>query len=176
MEILSNEKLRLHRVPNGSLTLWWLGQAGFVIKSPGGKLVVVDPYLTNSCKAIGKQFGFNMDRLVPPPRAPAEMVGFDLYAMTHSHGDHLDPETLAGYRAAGGAGPYLAPAETVEKLRQLGVPPGEIILTCGRLLRCRWGATTSRTSGILWASRTGRRCTSREARAVTTCWLPPPLR
>jgi len=64
-----------------------------------------------------------------PPLAPAEMVGFDLYAMTHSHGDHLDPETLAGYRAAGGAGPYLAPAETVEKLRQLGVPPGEIILT-----------------------------------------------
>ena len=39
------------------------------------------------------------------------------------------PETLAGYRAAGGTGPYLAPAETAEKLRQLGVPADEIQVT-----------------------------------------------
>ena len=43
METLSAEQLRAHRVPPGSLTLWWLGQAGFVIKSPAGKLVVIDP-------------------------------------------------------------------------------------------------------------------------------------
>ena len=129
MEMLSAEKLRSHCVPRGSLTLWWLGQAGFVVKSPAGKLVVVDPYLTNSAKAVGKEHGFNLDRLVPPPLAPPELVGVDLYAMTHSHGDHLDPESLAGYRAAGGAGPFLAPAETAERLRQLGVPEDEILMT-----------------------------------------------
>jgi L-ascorbate 6-phosphate lactonase len=129
MEMLSPDKLRSHRVPQGSLTLWWLGQAGFVVKSPAGKLVVIDPYLSNSAKAVGEQHGFNLDRLVPPPLAPPELVGVDLYAMTHSHGDHLDPETLAGYRAAGGAGPFLAPAETAEKLRQLGVPADEILMT-----------------------------------------------
>ncbi len=129
METLSAEKLRDFQVPQGSLTMWWLGQAGFVFKSPGGKIVVIDPYLTNSVKALGEEHGFNMDRLVPPPMQPKELVGVDLYAMTHSHGDHLDPETVAGYRAAGGAGPYLAPAETVEKLQQLGIPPDEIIMT-----------------------------------------------
>ena len=129
METLSAEKLRAHRVPQGSLTLWWLGQAGFVIKSPAGKIVALDPYLTNSVKALGDQYGYNLDRLVPPPLSPAEMAGIDLYAMTHSHGDHLDPETLAGYRAAGGSGPYLAPAETVEKLESLGVPPEQIVMT-----------------------------------------------
>ncbi len=129
METLSAEKLRDFQVPQGSLTIWWLGQAGFVFKSPGGKIVVIDPYLTNSVKALGEEHGFNMDRLVPPPMQPKELVGVDLYAMTHSHGDHLDPETVAGYRAAGGTGPYLAPAETVEKLQQLGIPPDEIIMT-----------------------------------------------
>ena len=118
-----------HRVPAGKMTLWWLGQIGVIVKSPQGRIVAVDPYLTNSCKAVGEQFGFDMDRMVPPPLEPADLVGIDLYALTHSHGDHLDPETLAGYRAAGGTGPYLAPAETVEKLRQLGVPAGQIEMT-----------------------------------------------
>lgn len=118
-----------HVVPDGSITLWWLGQSGVVIKTPGGKIAAIDPYLTNSCKATGEQFGFDMDRLVPPPLVPADLVGFDLYAVTHSHPDHLDPETLAGYRAAGGTGPYVAPPETVEKLQELGVPADQVIMT-----------------------------------------------
>jgi L-ascorbate 6-phosphate lactonase len=129
MPPLSVESLRTHRVPPGSITLWWLGQAGFVVKSPAGKLVVIDPYLSNSAKPIGEQVGLNLDRMVPPPLEPRDLVGVDLYAMTHSHSDHLDPETLAGYRAAGGAGPLLAPAETVEKLRELGVPAAQILMT-----------------------------------------------
>jgi len=129
MKMVSVEELRSQRVPQGSLTLWWLGQTGFLIKSPEGKIVVVDPYLSNSAKALGEQNGLNLDRLVPPPLSPADMVGVDLYAVTHSHIDHLDPETLAGYRSAGGAGPYLAPAETVEKLRELGVPDDQVVMT-----------------------------------------------
>ncbi len=129
MQPITREQLRTWTVPPRAITLWWLGQSGFLIKSPQGKLIAVDPYLTNSCKAIGDEFGFNMDRMVPPPLPPTDLVDVDLYAMTHSHGDHLDPETLAGYRAAGGEGPYLVPAETVEKLKQLGVPDDQIVMT-----------------------------------------------
>lgn len=129
MHTLSPEQLRSHSVPAGSLTLWWLGQTGFILKSPAGVLVAVDPYLTNSCKAIGESVGVDMDRMVPPPLPPTGLLGIDLYAITHSHGDHLDPETLAGYRAAGGTGPFLAPAETVEKLQELGVPADRIHMT-----------------------------------------------
>ncbi len=116
-------------VPRGSITLWWLGQAGLMVKSPAGTLVVFDPYLSNSCKALGEQLGFNMDRMVPPPLAPEELVGVDLYALTHSHPDHLDGATLAAYRAGGGMGPYLAPPEAANKLRELGVPPDQIQTT-----------------------------------------------
>jgi len=139
--MLFAENLRAYRVPDRSLTLWWLGQAGFVIKSPAGKVVVIDPYLSNACKAIGEQLGLDLDRCVPPLLSPEEMVGVDLYAITHSHEDHLDRETLARYRAAGGRGPYLAPAETAEKLEASGVPTDQIIMT--------WPNKTH-TLGDLW--------------------------
>lgn len=129
MQLIRPKELRQTTVPPRSIALWWLGQTGFLFKSPGGVLLAVDPYLTNSCKAIGELSGFDMDRLVPPPLSPEELVGIDLYAITHSHQDHLDPETLRGYRAAGGAGPYLAPAETCEKLRSLGVSNEQIVMT-----------------------------------------------
>ena len=33
-------QLREHRVPAGSLAVWWLGQAGFLLKSPGGVIAL----------------------------------------------------------------------------------------------------------------------------------------
>lgn len=142
-----NLRAQIHSypVPTGHLAIWWLGQAGFFVKSPAGQLLVIDPYLTNSCKALGEQFGFNMDRMVPPPLAPADLLGVDLYLMTHSHQDHLDPETIAGYRAAGGAGPFYAPAETVEKLRMLGIPADQLILTWPNKVQA-FGDLTVRTA------------------------------
>jgi L-ascorbate 6-phosphate lactonase len=128
MTMLTMQTLQQFAVPAHSLTLWWLGQSGFIIKSPGGKLVVIDPYLSNSCKAVGEKYGFDMDRLIPPPLAPADLVGIDAYVMTHSHEDHLDPETLEPYRAAGGTGPYVAPPETVEKLHSMGIAGSQTVM------------------------------------------------
>jgi len=123
------DAIREYTVPSGSVALWWLGQAGFVFKSPGGKTVVVDPYLTNSCMEPGAQAGFDVDRLVPPPIEPEELAAFDAYLVTHSHQDHLDPETLSRYREAGGRGLYIAPADACEKLDAWGVPEGERQMT-----------------------------------------------
>ena len=128
MTKLTMAAIRGHQTPARAVTLWWLGQASFLIRSPAGKVLALDPYLSNSCKAIGDQFGFDMDRQIPPPIAAPDLAGIDAYLLTHSHQDHLDPETLAGYRGAGGRGPYLAPAEAWEKLHALGVPAGETTL------------------------------------------------
>ncbi|MBI2929315.1 MAG: MBL fold metallo-hydrolase [Verrucomicrobia bacterium] len=128
MATLTLKQIKQHSTKPGCITLWWLGQAGFIFKSPAGKIVALDPYLTNSCKALGEEFGFNMDRQVPPPMQPADLLGIDLYVITHSHRDHLDPETIAGYRAAGGRALYLAPAEAIEALHRLGIPPGETVM------------------------------------------------
>ena len=126
MKQLKMKQIKAYNVPRNSITLWWLGQAGFIIKSPDGVVLTLDPYLSNSCKVIGDEAGFDMDRQLPPPLDAAELVGVDGYLMTHTHQDHCDPETIEAYRRAGGQGPYVAPAETVEKLKGLGVPEREL--------------------------------------------------
>lgn len=113
-------------MPAKSVALWWLGQSSFILKSPGGKVLAMDPYLSNACKAVGAKSGIDMDRMIPAPLAPRELVGIDAYLLTHGHEDHLDPDTLKPYREAGGHGPFVAPPETAEKLQRLGVPEAEI--------------------------------------------------
>ena len=129
MPKLTLAEIRDHAVTAGSIAIWWLGQAGFLFKSPGGTIVALDPYLSNSCKEIGDEHGFDMDRQVPAPIAPVELVGVDLYVLTHSHQDHFDPETIGPYREAGGSGPFLAPAETVEKLLAMGVAESDVVMS-----------------------------------------------
>ena len=129
MSELNLDQLRDHPTPPGSLTVWWLGQSGYFLKSPQGTLVVIDPYFSNLCKADGERYGMNADRQIPAPMRAEELVGVDLYVLTHSHLDHMDPETIRRYREAGGRGPYLAPPETWQRLQeQFGIPSDEITM------------------------------------------------
>jgi len=75
-------------VPEGSVRLWWLSQAGFAFKTPAGKVVYLDPSLSD---ALERLYGFK--RICSPPIA-AEDVRADLVILTHEHADHLDPDAL----------------------------------------------------------------------------------
>jgi L-ascorbate 6-phosphate lactonase len=91
------ESVRSFKVDKGTAAIWWLGQMGFLVKTPAGTLFSVDAYLTNSCKKIGDQLGLNMDRRVPIFIEPEELE-VDHFLCTHSHQDHADPETISRVR------------------------------------------------------------------------------
>ncbi|MFH0964439.1 MAG: MBL fold metallo-hydrolase [Planctomycetota bacterium] len=114
-------------VPDRAIAIWWLGQSTFVFKSPCGTIAVLDPYLTDACD--NSTVDIMCKRNFPSPLEPEDLVGIDLYFVTHSHRDHLDNQTLARYRNAGGKGPYLAPADAYKKLLSLGVPKEEAVMT-----------------------------------------------
>jgi len=116
-------------VPEGSIAIAWLGQAGFVLKSPNGCFIALDPYLSNSCKAVGESIGVNMDRMIPPPLDPGDLVKYDALLFTHSHQDHVDPETVQPYLEAGGDSMIIASHEAADRLSSLGVPPAKINIT-----------------------------------------------
>lgn len=121
------QRIRECVIPPGHMGLWWLGQAGFILKSPR-VTIAIDPYLTNSCHENAVSSAVNVDRLFPVPIAPSRLQ-VDAIAFTHSHQDHCDPQTIAAYRSAGGKGPFVATGETMDKLAAMGVPNSEILLT-----------------------------------------------
>jgi glyoxylase-like metal-dependent hydrolase (beta-lactamase superfamily II) len=61
----------------GKTEVLWLGQAATRITTPGGKVIVIDPWLTGNPKT-------------PPAFKQLSALGkVDMILLTHAHGDHL---------------------------------------------------------------------------------------
>ncbi|MGA2069114.1 MAG: MBL fold metallo-hydrolase [Thermoguttaceae bacterium] len=104
-------------VPDASLRMWWLGQAGFAFKTPSGQIVYTDPYLSD---AVERLHGFK--RLSLPPIA-ADEVRADLVVLTHEHTDHLDPDATAIITRRNPQCRFAGPVGCMEGLGQAGVAP-----------------------------------------------------
>ena len=83
MESFASQITGFH-VPQGKLGVFFLGQAGFVFKTDQGKLIAVDPYLSDCCN---RYFGFR--RMIAKLLQPYDLI-FDLLLATHAHYDHFD--------------------------------------------------------------------------------------
>ncbi len=97
---------------SGKVQLLWLGQSAFRITTPGGKVIVIDPYLTNN------------------PTTPAayknlDALGkIDLILVSHAHYDHFeDAPTLARKHDV----PMYGPAGLNQALLTLGVLPLRLV-------------------------------------------------
>ena len=104
-------------VSSGSLGLWWLGQAGFVFKTPAGKILYLDPYLSDAVERL-----HNFKRLSLAP-ITADEVRADLIVLTHEHADHLDPDALPIIARDNPACRFAAPSGCAQGLAEAGVLP-----------------------------------------------------
>jgi L-ascorbate 6-phosphate lactonase len=78
-------------VSPGTAACVWLGQGGYLFKSPQGVTVMVDPYLSDYAEAI-----WGVTRAIPPVIDP-ERFAPDVFLTTHWHEDHLDAPTVRHY-------------------------------------------------------------------------------
>ena len=99
-------------VASGKTELLWLGQAGFKIQTPGGKTIVIDPWITGGPKAPAAF------------KADLSAVGkVDMLLVTHAHVDHLgDAPVLAKMNNA----ILYGPADMVTPLITLGLLPANL--------------------------------------------------
>ena len=81
------------QVEPGSLAIFWLAQAGFVYKTPGGTIVYVDAYLSDCVHRLLGDIEYGFKRVMPAPLDPEE-VEADLVVCTHSHADHFDYDAI----------------------------------------------------------------------------------
>ncbi len=87
------QKIKETRVAPGSLAIFWIAQAGFVFKSPGGAVLYIDPYLSNSVNRLLPQVGYGFKRIMGTP-IESEEVEADFVAITHLHEDHYDQDAI----------------------------------------------------------------------------------
>jgi L-ascorbate metabolism protein UlaG (beta-lactamase superfamily) len=96
----------------GKTEILWLGQAGFRIKSPGGKIIVIDPWITGGPKTPA-MYKNDLAALGP----------VDLLLVTHAHVDHIgDAPDLAKMHKT----QLYGPADMITPLITLGVMPAEL--------------------------------------------------
>ena len=96
----------------GKTELLWLGQASFRITSPGGKTIVIDPWLTGGPKTPA------------PYKTDLSALGkVDLLLVTHAHVDHIgDAPAIAKLNNT----VLFGPADMVTPLITLGVLPANL--------------------------------------------------
>lgn len=97
----------------GKTEMLWFGQAGFRIKTPGGKTIVIDPWLSAGPKTP------------EPYKSDLAAVGkVDVLLVTHGHGDHLgDAPALAKLNNA----VLFGPGDMMTTLNTLGVLPPNLV-------------------------------------------------
>lgn len=90
------------------IKLWWLGQAGFAIRSQE-TLVLIDPYLSDSLadKYLGRELPHK--RMMALPVKPQEIKGVTAVLCSHGHSDHMDPRTLPALLAVNPKCTFIVP-------------------------------------------------------------------
>ena len=96
----------------GKTELLWLGQASFRIKTPGGKTIVIDPWITGGPKTPA-----------PYKTDLAALGKVDVLLVTHAHVDHIgDAPALAKLNNT----KLYGPADMVTPLITLGLLPADL--------------------------------------------------
>ena len=96
----------------GKTELYWFGQAGFKIKTPGGKTIVIDPWLTGGPKTPA------------PYKTDISALGkVDLLLVTHAHVDHIgDAPAIAKAQNT----VLYGPADMITPMITLGILPANL--------------------------------------------------
>lgn len=117
------QQIREFPVAKNSVAMWWLGQSGYIFKSPEGTLASTDLYLTDSCKALSTDL--DLSRRVPVMIEP-EDLDIDIFACTHNHQDHTDPETIKRLRNRDTTH-FIGPHPSCAVYKSEGIESGRIV-------------------------------------------------
>ncbi|MEO0475307.1 MAG: MBL fold metallo-hydrolase [Planctomycetota bacterium] len=84
---------------SAGFAVWWLGQSGFLIRTPNGVLLF-DPYLSDSLTQKYAETSKPHVRLSELVVEPGLLDMVDIVTSSHNHTDHLDAFTLNPLREA----------------------------------------------------------------------------
>jgi L-ascorbate metabolism protein UlaG (beta-lactamase superfamily) len=106
--------------------LYWLGQAGFLVRSPGLSFVI-DAYLSDQLAEKYHGGVFSHARLMAPPITVAELPSLDFVFCTHHHGDHLDIPTIREIARKFSHTRFIVPAASEPEIANVGLRKERIV-------------------------------------------------
>ena len=119
---------------SGTLSVWWLGQSGFLIKSPAG-LLAIDLYLSEHLTTKYEATDRPHVRMTRAPLRGGDLRQVDLVLASHKHSDHLDPGTLPALMTASSGAILALPEAILDHAIGLGLPADRVVgLDTGRAL------------------------------------------
>ena len=146
-------KMMATPVKEGEVGVFFLGQAGFVLKTASGELIAIDPYLSDCCE---RYFGFK--RLMPHILGADEVI-FDYVVASHAHFDHFDPDSVP-MLLGNGKTKFVGAKDTAAECERLGIKDNLTFLSVGdqvrmgeatlTAVRCDHGADTPHALGLLF--------------------------
>jgi L-ascorbate 6-phosphate lactonase len=108
---------RLLEVPldTGRVALSWLGQAGFILRTPSA-VALIDPFLS-------PHDGRLYQTLLPPSAA----TGIDIVLCTHEHIDHFDARSAPAIAAASPGAVFVVPTPIVDMVTEAGIAADRVV-------------------------------------------------
>ena len=141
--LLADIRRALDEVRGVELSIWWLGQSGFLLQWRGRHLLF-DPYLSDSLTRKYAQTDKPHVRMTELAIEPLRLDFVDVVTSSHSHTDHLDADTLIPLKAANPSLEIVVPAANLAlAAERLQVPPerltaideGELVEAAGFQIR-----------------------------------------
>lgn len=111
-------------LPAAAVGVAWLGQAGFVVRA-GGCRLVIDPYLSDTLAVKYRGTERSHVRLMPAPVRVEELREVDWVLCSHRHSDHMDPGTLPVIATANPRCRFIVPRAEAEAALLAGIPAGQ---------------------------------------------------
>ena len=105
-------KITESKISEGELGVFWLWQNSYILKSPEGVLVAIDPYLVEHAGA---------QHVIAPPMRAEEMQ-VDYVFCTHDHWDHANHETLEIIGKSSSKTLFLGTPECCQRFLSAGIP------------------------------------------------------
>ncbi|CAN5559573.1 MBL fold metallo-hydrolase [soil metagenome] len=114
-------EIRDLQVAPGAVACVWLGQASYLLKSPDGVIVMIDPYLSDWAE---QQWG--LKRSIEPPIDP-ERLHPDLLLISHWHEDHFDVPVVKQWAKMSSPGVFAGPPTCTTRALAWGWPTARIV-------------------------------------------------
>jgi L-ascorbate 6-phosphate lactonase len=112
---------------DGKLAVWWIGQSGFVIRTPK-YCFVTDPYLSTTLEDATVNCSPEMKhvRMTPIPVSPEDITCVDYILCSHDHGDHYDAVSVRALLNANPSAKVIVPPAAKPSLLNDEIPKDRI--------------------------------------------------